>query len=385
MSSDPGGQGPPHHRGGAGRGRGRGRRGGARGVGRGARRDSGGRADDSQGGQMNTSVSIGRQQPRQDHYHQQSSATQPREPTGRDGRGRGRGRENRGPKAPLQEPGRSSLLPTPEPPPSSAAKSLLSNKTKNVVKAKNGEKGADVHTVSEVERIHFTKLLIAFREDGERDKVEFDSSLTNTERKFIHQLAGQLGLISKSTGKGEGRKIAVTKRRVNNQNTGASYDNLPVLKISSAGIDALHRHVTKFPPTRAEELESRDTGSSLVDAAHRDEHGSGRQDGGFDCANDDAAVIESLKQLGLGLPKQAAISVPSVKYIDWNRRRERHADFQRQKQSNPTKYQSILNSRGRLPAFVRQNEIIATVAANPVTIIQGGEYVWGNNKSESWS
>lgn len=386
MSSDPRSRGPSQNRGGgapggggAGGGRGRGRRGGNRGGGRGGndRRDPGGRAGESQREQVKSTSGNGRRQPRQDLY-QQSHNSQSSQVTGR-GRS-GRGRNARSPKPLPQEPNTSPLLSAAaacQPP----AKHQSSTKTANVVKPKNGEKGADVHTVSEVERIHFTKLLLAFREDGERDKLEFDSSLTNTERKFIHQLAGQLGLVSKSTGKGEDRKIAVTKRTANKKNMGSSYDDLPILKISPAGIDALHRHVTRFPPTRAEELESIDTGSSLVDAMHRDEEGDGRD--GFNDAYDDAAVVESLNRLGLGMPKQAPISVPPVKHIDWNRRRGRHADFQRQKRSNPSRYQAMLNSRARLPAFARQAEIVAMVAANPVTIIQGGEY-WGNEEFQSW-
>ena len=79
---------------------------------------------------------------------------------------------------------------------------------------KNGDKGAEVFTVSESERIHFTKILMDLRE-GEQSRLEFPSTLTNTERKFIHQLASQLGLVSKSTGKGEDRRIAVSKRNEN--------------------------------------------------------------------------------------------------------------------------------------------------------------------------
>ena len=51
-----------------------------------------------------------------------------------------------------------------------------------------------------------------FRESEDRSRCEFPSDLTNTERKFLHQLALQLGLKSKSTGKEPNRYIVVTKR-----------------------------------------------------------------------------------------------------------------------------------------------------------------------------
>lgn len=48
------------------------------------------------------------------------------------------------------------------------------------------------------------------REDAV-EQVIFPSSLTNIERKFLHKLAGDLGLKSKSYGKGDDRCITVSK------------------------------------------------------------------------------------------------------------------------------------------------------------------------------
>ena len=71
----------------------------------------------------------------------------------------------------------------------------------------NGERGAEAHTVSEDERIRFTEMLVAMRENETLHRIEMPADLTNTERKFIHQLATQLGLQSKSHGKGEERYV----------------------------------------------------------------------------------------------------------------------------------------------------------------------------------
>ena len=223
---------------------------------------------------------------------------------------------------------------------------------------KNGEKGAEVFTVSESDRIRFTKILMQLRE-GNETRMEFPPTLTNTERKFIHQLAGQLGLVSKSTGKGENRRIAVTKRAEVKKTTGTE-ESMPVLRIGKKGIDALRRHMNKHPPTHTEELESRETGASLVEAM-----AAGDDDGG------DTAIATALTQLGLGVTKEARKSPPKIKRVDLERRKAKHAAFQLQKQSNPTKYQRMMQTRSKLPAYSRQDEIVATVAANPVTVIQG--------------
>ena len=250
---------------------------------------------------------------------------------------------------------------------------------------KNGEKGAEVYTVSEQDRIRFTKILMQLRErkeeeDDEGSKIEFPSTLTNTERKFIHQLAGQLGLVSKSTGKGENRRITVTKKNETKKKTTTGNEaSIPMLSIGKKGKDSLRNHIAKFPPTHVEELESFETGASLVEAmtlggggaaAGNDAGGDGNDgDGG----GDDILIAQTLDQLGLGISKQkGAQGRVQEKKTNWNQRRAKHAAFQKQKQqSNPAKFHKMQQLRSKLPAFARQAEIVETVAANPVTIIQG--------------
>ncbi|KAA0717455.1 putative ATP-dependent RNA helicase YTHDC2 [Triplophysa tibetana] len=49
-------------------------------------------------------------------------------------------------------------------------------------------------------------------QNSEEKEMDFPSSLTNTERAFIHRLAQSLGYISKSRGKGSGRYLTVRKK-----------------------------------------------------------------------------------------------------------------------------------------------------------------------------
>lgn len=233
---------------------------------------------------------------------------------------------------------------------------------KGIPPLKNGEKGADAHTVSESERIRFTKLLMTLRE-GDEPCLEMPSTLTNTERKFLHELAGQLGLVSKSTGKGETRHIKVTKRadaKRKRQGDGDE-DDLPVLRIGKSGVQALQTHVGQFPPTHAEALESRETGASLVEVLTQQQH--------------DSAIAATLTQLGLGDDNKGVVQhQPRKRHVNLQARAARHAHYQTKKkhtQQAKAQYHKMQQVRANLPAYAREAEIVATVAANPVTILQG--------------
>eukprot|EP00943_MAST-04B_sp_MAST-4B-sp1_P006597 g6597.t1 len=71
--------------------------------------------------------------------------------------------------------------------------------------------------VSEDFRIKRKEQLEQFRESDKEEEIIFGNTLTNHERRYVHALAGQLGLISKSYGKGESRYLTVrkTKRKDN--------------------------------------------------------------------------------------------------------------------------------------------------------------------------
>ncbi|XP_073514156.1 3'-5' RNA helicase YTHDC2-like isoform X3 [Phyllobates terribilis] len=84
---------------------------------------------------------------------------------------------------------------------------ILKSSTSKSGKAKGLK---DIHIDEEVE-IAVNIALERFR-NGDEKEMEFPSSLTGTERAFIHRLAQSLGLISKSNGKGFNRCLTVWKK-----------------------------------------------------------------------------------------------------------------------------------------------------------------------------
>ncbi|EJK74640.1 hypothetical protein THAOC_03674, partial [Thalassiosira oceanica] len=66
--------------------------------------------------------------------------------------------------------------------------------------------------------IQLTQILMDLREDDDKMEIAMPSDLTNTQRIFCHELAKQLGQKSKSSGKGEERRIRV--RKVQSGNSG---------------------------------------------------------------------------------------------------------------------------------------------------------------------
>lgn len=239
---------------------------------------------------------------------------------------------------------------------------------------KNGEKGADAHTVNEADRIRWTQEMIELRErhwesDDMPPKNEFPSTLTNTERKFIHQLAAQLGLHSKSSGKGEDRRIAIYPSKNKHEQTG-DFDDLstiPFLQVGDKGVQALQQHFQKFPPSHEEKLESRETGSSLIEAIQ-----GGRDGSNMDQNQKDVAVALALGQMGLMDKKgNAPKKFHKVKSVDLARRQKSHAAAQQEKNANRKAYQDMLHMRSQLPAFKHQEEIVTKVKNHQVTIISG--------------
>jgi len=225
------------------------------------------------------------------------------------------------------------------------------------ISKQNGEKGAEVHTVKEMDRIYFSKILVQFRE-GEETRMEFPSTLTNTERKFIHLRCSQLGLVSKSTGKDSSRRIAVSKPPQTIKNLESS-GSLPTLTVGDQGISALQKHLKAFPPTRFEELESKETGASLVHAFGNQVSDENEED-----------MVATLRELGLEKEQRHELEEFKPRHVDLNRRKARHAAYQEAKQKSPN-YSAMMTQRRRLPAYCRRQEIIDTVARSPVTIIQG--------------
>ena len=68
--------------------------------------------------------------------------------------------------------------------------------------------------ISEENRVEFTKRLQGLR-DSDLGEIAFSPNLTSDERKFVHKIAQEFGLKSKSQGKDEKRFITVLKKKNN--------------------------------------------------------------------------------------------------------------------------------------------------------------------------
>lgn len=75
-------------------------------------------------------------------------------------------------------------------------------------------------------RLSISKSLKEFAEDDGLQEFSFPASLSNIERKFVHELSQQMGLKSKSSGKGSDRFLTVSKKSVEEHFTFDKYCHL---------------------------------------------------------------------------------------------------------------------------------------------------------------
>lgn len=127
--------------------------------------------------------------------------------------------------------------------------------------------GRDAFTVDEQLRIMFTRQLQKLRDDLE-DEVVFPSTLTNIERKFLHKVAEELGLSSKSTGIGENRKITVTKKTAKREAYSSDID-IPMLSVQSRTFDTLRRFLTPIDTSGFSSIQCLDTSKHECSDSHR--------------------------------------------------------------------------------------------------------------------
>ena len=249
---------------------------------------------------------------------------------------------------------------------------------------KDGELGAAAHTVSEEYRIQLTQVLLNLRETDNQDSYTMPPDLTNTQRKFVHELSKQLGLKSKSYGKGEERRVVISKilvgaggmmnsmmGSISNQNERRSdndlpraedYKNVPKVDVGKSGEDALRRHLTRFPPTNCEQAESRETGSSML-------------------MKDDSTVQEHATLSGVlstpqeNLPKEQIIRKDQPNTTHERTMQQRihsHRIGQKEMKAN-SQYKQMMQQRMKLPAFAYATDICNIVRnkKNRVFILTG--------------
>jgi HrpA-like RNA helicase len=100
-----------------------------------------------------------------------------------------------------------------------ASDSIYNNNNSSSNKIKPKRNLAVFEGVSEEFRIKRKEQLEEFRENDKDEEIIFGNTLTNHERRYVHALAGQLGLISKSYGKGESRYLTVRKTKKKDNKT----------------------------------------------------------------------------------------------------------------------------------------------------------------------
>jgi hypothetical protein len=225
-------------------------------------------------------------------------------------------------------------------------------------------------------------LIYQLRESTSETCVTLPPDLTNTQRKYVHELAKKLGLSSKSYGKGEDRRVVVSK--VDDSKGGGAFGGekdgiLPIIHVGQNGKEALRRHWSKFPPTEVEAMESRETGSSLLNQQRefREDH-----DEGFDL------MEVAMNALPADFPDHAIPSVANVDHqnkttVPKEKKRDKpqttkhkrirnHQRAQKAMKSHP-QYMNMMAQRRKLPAFAYAEDVCAVLrdGKNQVVILTG--------------
>jgi hypothetical protein len=184
----------------------------------------------------------------------------------------------------------------------------------------------DAHTVKESIRIDFTKQLLALREDDDITEINFPSTLDNIERKFLHSLAGELGLKSRSAGKEDSRYITVSKP--DDDDPGQADKVIIPFKLYSKSLSALQLGLAKFP------IENINTPADM-DASTKQ-------------------VYSSLRSL------------------------EADAEFLRKSyhesqsiRACKSSFTNIQNKRAKLPSFQLKEEVCQLIKENQITLVSG--------------
>lgn len=116
-------------------------------------------------------------------------------------------------------------------------------------KRKNNAEGQN-SAVAEATRIRISKILEEFRTRDD-DVYTFEAELTNRERAVAHELCKKMGMKSKSSGRGNQRRLSVykTKKKVENIK---GKENFTFFAFSEDSKAVLHEVFTRYPPEEAE-------------------------------------------------------------------------------------------------------------------------------------
>ena len=121
---------------------------------------------------------------------------------------------------------------------------------------RGGGRGDFVRPVTEGTRIEIDVQLERFKASNDAEIV-FPPDMSNHDRAVVHACCKKLGLKSKSHGKGDERRVCVTKPK---EYKPLDHEDLHALSLHGASVSALQSHFSQFPQTKRE-LETAATGS----------------------------------------------------------------------------------------------------------------------------
>ncbi|KAM9306788.1 3'-5' RNA helicase YTHDC2 isoform 2-T2 [Pholidichthys leucotaenia] len=124
----------------------------------------------------------------------------------------------------------------------------------------------EIHIGEEV-KIAVNLALERFRYSDEKE-MEFPSSLSSTERAFIHRMAQSLGYISKSRGKGSDRFLTIRKK----DGSDKLQPNFP-LTLSQSSLYLIRNLLQKFPTSKRERADMHPSNRSGVTVAAESDSG----------------------------------------------------------------------------------------------------------------
>jgi hypothetical protein len=245
----------------------------------------------------------------------------------------------------------------------------------------NGKR-ATTNTVPEHQQTKFREMLLDLRNNPSMDRLEMPPDLTKSERTVLHKFAMQLDLSAKSLGKGDRRRIVISRKTAGPaRETEANDLNLPELNIGMPGVSALDKYMRFYPPTGAEiqlaegSLVERKIETGLSPLRHREGEGIGVQQKGWnfmnsfkDFMNLNGDATRSTSSHGTSETNDTRLQPRKV--VNLHRRAELYKKAQKAKENN-FRYQKMQNMRVKLPAYQYQNDICNTIQSNRVTILAG--------------
>lgn len=118
---------------------------------------------------------------------------------------------------------------------------------------KKGQKQQEVTNVAESTQIRVAQVLEQFRASND-EVYTFESNLSNRDRAAVHMLCRKMGMKSKSSGRGDQRRISIYKTK-QNMDTLKGKDVLSCFKFSEEAKYALQDLFTRYPPGDGETSE----------------------------------------------------------------------------------------------------------------------------------